>query len=105
MTTYEVLDEVGDKFAFVVGFAFDRKNTSNPRAYGIYRLSDCGDDKYFGGDSRQKYAAFPDKLYLHAYKIDLSAIYNKQIVIKAALPEHFKKLCRRWELNSRGKSE
>ncbi len=85
VTTYEVLDEVGDKFAFAVGFAFDRKNTSNPRAYGIYRLSDCGDDKYFGGESRQKYAAFPDKLYLHAYKL---ISYRLYIISKLLLKPH-----------------
>ena len=32
---------------------------------------------------------FP-KLHLHAYKIDLSALYNKQTVITAPLPAHFK---------------
>ncbi|MCX4349132.1 MAG: RluA family pseudouridine synthase [Alphaproteobacteria bacterium] len=91
VTTYEVLDEVGDKFALLSASPLTGR-THQIRAHMEYiGCPIVGDDKYFGGDSRQKYAAFPDKLYLHAYKIDLSAIYNKQIVIKAALPEHFKK--------------
>lgn len=31
-----------------------------------------------------------DKLHLHAYKIDLSVIYNKKLVLRAPLPAYFK---------------
>ena len=48
-----------------------------------------GDDRYFGPE-RRKFNLFADKLHLHAYKIDLSALYNKQTVITAPLPAHFK---------------
>ena len=91
VTTYQVLDEVGDKFALLEASPLTGR-THQIRAHLEYLgCPIVGDDKYFGGESRQKYSMIADKLYLHAYKIDLSAIYNKRIVIKAELPEHFKK--------------
>ena len=48
-----------------------------------------GDDKYFGGE-RCKLNNLADKLFLHAYKIDLSGLYNKKMVITAPLPGHFR---------------
>lgn len=90
-TVYKTLDEVGSKFALVEASPLTGR-THQIRAHMEYiGCPIVGDDKYFGGEKRQKYASIPDKLYLHAYKIDLSALYNKKIVIKAALPEHFKK--------------
>ena len=50
----------------------------------------AGDDRYFGGESRKKFAMIADKLHLHAYKIDLSVIYNKKLVLRAPLPAYFK---------------
>ena len=88
---YKTLDEVGSKFALVETSPLTGR-THQIRAHMEYiGCPIVGDDKYFGGEKRQKYASIPDKLYLHAYKIDLSALYNKKTVIKAALPEHFKK--------------
>lgn len=90
-TVYKTLDEVGSKFALVETSPLTGR-THQIRAHMEYiGCPIVGDDKYFGGEKRQKYASIPDKLYLHAYKIDLSALYNKKTVIKAALPEHFKK--------------
>lgn len=90
-TVYKTLDEVGSKFALVEASPLTGR-THQIRAHMEYiGCPIVGDDKYFGGEKRQKYASIPDKPYLHAYKIDLSALYNKKTVIKAALPEHFKK--------------
>lgn len=90
-TVYKTLDEVGSKFALVEASPLTGR-THQIRAHMEYiGCPIVGDDKYFGGEKRQKYASILDKLYLHAYKIDLSALYNKKTVIKAALPEHFKK--------------
>ena len=90
-TVYKTLGEVGSKFALVETSPLTGR-THQIRAHMEYiGCPIVGDDKYFGGEKRQKYASIPDKLYLHAYKIDLSALYNKKTVIKAALPEHFKK--------------
>ena len=87
-TVYKTLDEVGSKFALVEASPLTGR-THQIRAHMEYiGCPIVGDDKYFGGEKRQKYASIPDKLYLHAYKIDLSALYNKKTVIKAALPEH-----------------
>ena len=57
-----------------------------------------GDDKYYGQD-RQKFTELADKLFLHAYKIDLSGIYNKNLVIKAPLPKYFVEACGALGLN------
>ena len=47
-----------------------------------------GDDKYFG-NKREHFKDFANKLFLHAYKIDLSDIYSKKLVISASMPVHF----------------
>ena len=88
VTLYKVLDSVGDKFALV------EASPLTGRTHQIRAHMECigtpivGDDKYFIGE-RKKLSAFADKLYLHAYKIDLSCIYNKKLEIKAPLPVHF----------------
>lgn len=89
ITSFRVLDEVGSKFALVEAMPLTGR-THQIRAHMEYiGCPIVGDDKYFGGEKRQKFKDIQDKLYLHAYKIDLSAIYNKKLVIKAALPTHF----------------
>lgn len=101
-TVYKTLDEVGSKFALVEASPLTGR-THQIRAHMEYiGCPIVGDDKYFGGEKRQKYASIPDKLYLHAYKIDLSALYNKKTVIKAALPEHFKKALAALEIEFKG---
>ena len=48
-----------------------------------------GDSKYYRQE-RQRFANISDKLHLHAYKIDLSILYNKKMIITAPLAEHIK---------------
>lgn len=48
-----------------------------------------GDGKYFGTE-REKNDLFANKLHLHAYQIDLSAVYGRKMVIKAKLPVYFR---------------
>ena len=80
-TVYKTLDEVGSKFALVETSPLTGR-THQIRAHMEYiGCPIVGDDKYFGGEKRQKYASIPDKLYLHAYKIDLSALYLSLIHI------------------------
>lgn len=87
ITDYEVLDCVGEKFALVKALPLTGR-THQIRAHLEYIGTPIvGDDKYYG-DKREKFALIKDKLYLHAYKIDLSGIYNN-LKIKAELPEHF----------------
>lgn len=87
VTRYRVLDHAGSKFALIEAEPLTGR-THQIRAHLEYLGTPIvGDDKYYG-EKREKFAALKDKLYLHAYKIDLSGIYDK-VRITAALPEHF----------------
>ena len=88
VTDYEVWDNLADKFALVKAMPLTGR-THQIRAHMEYLGTPIvGDDKYFG-EKREKFANIKDKLYLHAYKIDLSGIY-KSVKIEAELPEHFR---------------
>ena len=87
VTRYRVLDHAGSKFALIEAEPLTGR-THQIRAHLEYLGTPIvGDDKYYG-EKREKFALLKDKLYLHAYKIDLSGIYDK-VRITAALPEHF----------------
>ncbi len=89
ITEYEVLDNVGDKFALVMASPLTGR-THQIRAHLEYiGMPILGDDKYFGKE-RIKDALFQKKLHLHAYKIDLSSVYGKKMVVKAKLPDYFR---------------
>lgn len=91
-TIYKMLDEVGSKFALVEASPLTGR-THQIRVHMEYLgCPIVGDDKYYGRE-RQKFAELADKLFLHAYKIDLSGIYSKSLVIKASLPKHFVEAC------------
>ena len=82
-----LLDHAGSKFALVEAEPLTGR-THQIRAHLEYIGTPIvGDDKYYG-EKREKFTVLKDKLYLHAYKIDLSGIYDK-VRITAALPEHF----------------
>lgn len=87
VTRYRILDHAGSKFALVEAEPLTGR-THQIRAHLEYIGTPIvGDDKYYG-EKREKFTVLKDKLYLHAYKIDLSGIYDK-VRITAALPEHF----------------
>ena len=87
VTRYRVLDHTGSKFALIEAEPLTGR-THQIRAHLEYLGTPIvGDDKYYG-EKREKFTVLKDKLYLHAYKIDLSGIYDK-VRITAALPEHF----------------
>lgn len=87
ITDYEVLDHLGNKFALVKACPLTGRTHQIRAHLEFLGTPIVGDDKYYG-EKREKIANLKDKLYLHAYKIDLSSIYNK-LTIKAELPEHF----------------
>lgn len=88
-TLYKVLDAVGEKFALIEAKPLTGR-THQIRAHLEYiGCPIIGDDRYFGTE-RKKYNLFADKLHLHAYKIDLSELYNKKVIITAPLPPHFR---------------
>lgn len=89
-TLYRVLDSVGAKFALVEACPLSGRTHQIRAHLESIGCPIVGDDKYFGGGSRAKCSLFADKLHLHAYKMDLSAIYNKKTVITAPLPAYFK---------------
>lgn len=89
ITKYKVIDTSGNKFALIEASPLTGR-THQIRAHMEHiGCPIVGDDKYFGSE-RVRYSEFADKLFLHAYKIDLSGIYNKKPVISVPLPEHFK---------------
>lgn len=89
-TRYRVLDRVGDKFALIAAEPLTGR-THQIRAHLEYIGAPIvGDNKYFKGEKREKFSLLTDKLHLHAYKIDLSSLYNKKLVITAPLPEYFR---------------
>ena len=88
LTEYRVVDTVGNKFALVEAKPMTGR-THQIRAHLEYLGTPIvGDDKYFG-EKRERIGILKDKLYLHAYKIDLSEIYNEKLVISAPVPEYF----------------
>jgi 23S rRNA pseudouridine955/2504/2580 synthase len=90
ITSYNILDNVGTKFALIAAEPLTGR-THQIRAHMEYLgCPIVGDDKYFGSE-RIKPANLSSKLHLHAYKIDLSAVYNKKLVVKASLPDYFTK--------------
>ena len=83
------MDNAGAKFALVAASPLTGR-THQIRAHMEYiGCPIVGDDKYFGS-ARQKFANISDKLHLHAYKIDLSDLYQKKMIITAPLPDYFK---------------
>lgn len=87
VTEYRVLDKVAEKFALIEAKPMTGR-THQIRAHLEYLGTPIvGDDKYFGA-KRENFSVLKDKLYLHAYKIDLSSIY-KNLRITAKLPDYF----------------
>lgn len=89
VTEYEVLDNVGDKYALVAASPLTGRTHQIRAHLEAIGTPICGDDKYFG-EQRRKNNLIVNKLHLHAYKIDLSSVYGKKMVVKAKLPNYFK---------------
>ena len=88
-TLYRVLDSIGEKFALVEVSPLTGRTHQIRAHLESIGCPIVGDDRYFGPE-RKKFNLFSDKLHLHAYKIDLSALYDKKTIITAPLPQHFK---------------
>lgn len=100
-TFYNIIDSAGSKFALLAAEPLTGR-THQIRAHLEYIGSPIvGDNKYFG-TKKQKFALLSDKLHLHAYKIDLSALYNKKLVIKAPLQDYFKQSLNSLGINFKG---
>lgn len=92
VTQYNVIDKAGKKYALVEAKPLTGR-THQIRAHleGI-GTPILGDDKYYGKE-RCRLNEVADKLYLHAYQIDLSSVYGKKTIIRAELPKHFVEAC------------
>lgn len=89
ITEYRVLDNVGERYSLIAASPITGR-THQIRVHLEYKNAPIlGDNKYFGNE-RERNNLFKDKLHLHAYEIDLSAIYSKKKVIRAPLPDYFK---------------
>lgn len=81
------LDTAGDKFSLVELKPLSGR-THQLRVHMLHVGTPIvGDDRYFT-DKSERPSEIANKLYLHAYKIDLSNIY-KGLVITAELPKYF----------------
>ncbi len=88
LTDYRVLDRLGKKFALIEASPLTGR-THQIRAHLAHLgCPIVGDDKYFGR-LKEKTDGIAAKLYLHAYKIDLSGIYRRKMEICAPLPDYF----------------
>lgn len=87
-TLFKTIDTVGQKFSLLMLNPLSgRKHQIRIHLHSI-GCPIVGDDKYFL-EPKIKIADIKNKLYLHAYKIDLSCLYNKKLEIFAPLPPHF----------------
>lgn len=88
ITQFEVLDRVSDKFSFMKLSPITGR-THQLRAHMEYMGTPIvGDDKYYG-ENRFSSQLLVNKLHLHAYEIDLSEIFDRNIKLIAKLPEYF----------------
>lgn len=98
ITEYAVIDTVGDRYALISACPLTGR-THQIRVHLEYVGAPiAGDDKYFGAE-RDKSKMFANKLYLHAYKIDLSFVYGKKMIVQAKLPDYFKESLKDLGLN------
>lgn len=89
VTLYKVLDTAGNKFSLIAASPLTGRTHQIRAHLESIGCPIAGDDRYYG-EVRQKFSIFADKLYLHAYKINLSALYNKKLEITVGLPDYFK---------------
>ena len=92
LTEYKVLDNAGKKFALIEAKPLTGRTHQIRVHMESMNTPILGDNKYFGKE-RVRLKEVVDKLYLHAYKIDLSAVYAKKLIIHADLPQYFTDAC------------
>jgi len=89
ITSYEVLDQVGQKFSLIRALPLTGR-THQIRAHMAHiGCPIAGDNRYFGAN-RHKIPGISSKLHLHAFQIDLSSVCSQKLVVKAPLPDYFK---------------
>lgn len=89
ITEYKVVDFVGERYSLIEASPLTGRTHQIRVHLEHINAPILGDNKYFGKD-RERSGLFKDKLHLHSYKIDLSAVCSKKLVIKAPLPDYFR---------------
>ncbi len=92
LTEIKVLDNIGKKYALVEAKPLTGRTHQIRVHLESIGTPILGDDKYFGKE-RLHLKEVADKLYLHAYEIDLTSVYGKKTLIRATLPQHFVEAC------------
>ena len=92
VTTYKVLDNAAKKYALLAASPLTGRTHQIRAHLEALGCPILGDNKYYGNE-RVRLKEVADKLYLHAYKIDLSVIYGKKTVICAEFPKYYKEAC------------
>lgn len=88
VTEYEVLDSVGSKFSLIKAMPLTGRTHQIRVHLALLGASIVGDRKY---GNRNLGADLASKLHLHAWQIDLSEVMSKKCVVKAPIPDYFKK--------------
>ena len=90
VTNYKVIDAAGEKFCLIEAEPLTGR-THQIRVHLAYlNVPIVGDSKYGKRDDARK-ANLNSRLHLHSYQIDLSSVIGKKCVVKAPLPDYFKK--------------
>lgn len=93
VTKFRVLDKAAKKYALLEVEPLTGRTHQIRAHLETIKTPILGDKKYFGNE-RLHLHEVADKLYLHAYKIDLSAVFGKKMLITAPLPQHFVEACK-----------
>ena len=101
VTEYQVLDCVSDKYALLAASPLTGRTHQIRAHLEFIGTPIVGDGKYFGTE-RENSGLFVHKLHLHAYKIDLSSVYGRKLIVQAKLPGYFKDSLSTLGLNFRG---
>jgi len=88
LTEYKVIDNVDKKYALVEAKPLTGRTHQIRAHLESIGTPILGDNKYYGSN-RERLKEISDKLYLHAYQIDLTSVYGKKMLITAPLPKHF----------------
>ena len=88
VTEYEVLDSLQTKFSLIKASPLTGRTHQIRVHLALLGASIVGDRKY---GNRNLSTDLASKLHLHAWQIDLSEVMNKKCVVKAPLPDYFKK--------------
>lgn len=100
VTEFKVLDNAGKKYSLVAASPLTGRTHQIRAHMEAINCPILGDKKYFGSE-RFHLKEISDKLYLHAYKIDLSNIYGKPLEIEAEFPRYFTEACQFFGLEIR----